>query len=66
MSSVIPEWLKTKIEKTATLSNIDDLDLPSSLKISQPVNNQTGGKKNNDFSEKIKLAYQELSEKYQN
>ena len=55
MSSVIPEWLKTKIEKTATLSNIDDLDLPSSLKISQPVNNQTGGKKNNDFSEKIKF-----------
>ena len=41
--------------KTATLSNIDDLDLPSSLKISQPqIIKQVV--KNNDFSEnKISL-----------
>ena len=69
MSGVVPEWLKEKISQKSSLVNIDNLDLPSSLKIKQNTKTslQKGGgnQELKSFSEKIKLEYKEISEKYQ-
>ena len=69
MSSVIPEWLKNKIEKTSNIKSLNDYDLPSSLKINS-FNNQQGGASNDieerqKFKEKIMLEYDIIAEKWQ-